>query len=123
MLIKTLETPPSNLIDSGNLQINITDENNRPIPDASINISFTGNPNTTIENLNTNSSGQTPNVSLSAPPVELSLDSNNIIQPYSEYTAFITANGYEPLDISGIEILRNRIPLDWTSSVKKERQA
>ena len=104
MLIKTLETPPSNLIDKGNLQINIVDNSNRPIENASINISFTGNPTNVIENISTNSSGQTPNITLNAPPIELSLDSNNIIQPYSEYTALITANGYESLDISGIEI-------------------
>ena len=105
MYIKTLETPPSNYIDKGNLKINIVDKNNRPIEDASISISYTGNPNNILENIVTNASGQTANISLNAPPVELSLDSNNIIQPYSEYTALITAEGYEPVDISGIEIL------------------
>ena len=42
---------------------------------------------------------------LSTPPIEYSLNKNNIIQPYSEYTAYVQAPGYAPKDISGIEIL------------------
>ena len=61
MYIKTLETPPSNFIDKGNLQINIVDKNNRPIEDASISISYTGNPDAILENIITNASGQTAN--------------------------------------------------------------
>ena len=121
MHIKLLETPPANFLDTGNLKINITDKNNQPIPGALINISYTGGPDTTIENLRTNSSGQTENISLKAPPIELSLDSNNIIQPYSEYTAYITADGYEPQDISGIEILSGAnaiLPVTLTEVIK-----
>lgn len=95
----------NDLIDRGKLQIKVVNTLNIPIKNASINISYTGNPTQTLETLNTNSSGLTENIDLAAPPVELSLDENNIIQPYSEYTAVVTAEGYEPVDVSGIEIL------------------
>ena len=95
----------NDLIDRGKLQIKVVNNLNIPIKNATINISYTGNPTQTLETLNTNSSGLTENIDLAAPPVELSLDENNIIQPYSEYTAVVTAEGYEPVDVSGIEIL------------------
>lgn len=104
MLIKTLENQISNLIDTGYLKISITNEQNIPIRNATVSLSFTGNPSSTVEEISSDSSGNTENISLDAPPVELSLNEANSIQPYSEYTAYITAEGYEPIDISGIEI-------------------
>lgn len=89
----------------GFLQINVTDEENIPIENATINLSFEGRPEEVFKTLNTNSSGQTENVELDAPPVVLSLTEDNIVQPYSEYSALISAPNYEPIDISGIEIL------------------
>lgn len=104
MQIRTLETQNPEMLDTGYLKLNITNNENVPINNASINISLTGNPNSTLEKITTNSSGASENISLKAPPLELSLDEANNIQPYSEYTAYVTAEGYEPLDISGIEI-------------------
>ena len=89
----------------GFLQINVTDEENIPIENATINLSYEGRPEEVFKTLNTNSSGQTENVELDAPPVVLSLTEDNIVQPYSEYSALISAPNYEPIDISGIEIL------------------
>ncbi|MBQ8802961.1 MAG: peptidoglycan-binding protein [Tyzzerella sp.] len=96
----------NNNIDRGLLQINVTSEpTSFPIPDATIAISYTGVPGQTLEQVQTDSSGQTEVLELAAPPVELSLDPNNEIQPYSEYTLDVTAPGYEPIIISGTEIL------------------
>jgi hypothetical protein len=58
-----------------------------------------------LEELSTNSSGQTEVVELAAPPIEYSLDSSNGMQPYSEYTIQVSAPGYETMFISGAEIL------------------
>ena len=55
--------------------------------------------------MNTNEDGQTENIELRTPPIELSLDANNIIQPYSEYSLLIQASGYKPINIAGVEIL------------------
>lgn len=100
-----LKMQQTDLIDIGHLRLNIHNTQNIPIENATINISLTGSSTRILEQLTTDSSGLTPTIDLAAPPIELSLDRNNIIQPYSEYSAYIEAPGYEPLDISGIEIL------------------
>lgn len=96
---------------TGSLQVNVVSaENNFPIPDAEITISFKGDPESTLEQVVTDSSGQTEEVSLSAPPVDLSL-SPGLIQPYSEYTLMVRAQGFEPVAISGTQILADTIAL------------
>lgn len=90
--------------DSGYLKISVTDKNNIPIKDARVKIYVTGAPEKEIEELKTDSSGQTESIKLQAPPQELSLEENNIIQPYSEYSIIVEAEGYGQVDISGLEI-------------------
>ncbi len=89
----------------GSLQINVTaDVGLIPIRNANITISYTGEPNSTLETLTTDSSGQTDTISLDAPPLEYSLTPNSPM-PYAEYTLNITAPGYEPVTVSGVEVL------------------
>lgn len=89
----------------GRLQINVTANVGLiPIENASITISFTGEPNSAIETLKTNSSGQTDTVNLKTPPLQYSLTPNSPM-PYSEYTLSVTAPGYEPVIVSGVEVL------------------
>lgn len=90
---------------TGFLQINVTNNLNVPIENAVINLSYEGRPEEVIRVLDTDSSGQTENVQLEAPPVELSRTEDNIVMPYAEYSIYVTAEGYEPVDVSGIEIL------------------
>lgn len=95
----------SNGADTGKLQVNVQSAaRNVPIENARIQLSYTGDPTETIEELATDASGQSPVLELPAPPVEYSLEPGNI-QPYSEYTLNVTAPGYVPFDISGIEVL------------------
>lgn len=90
---------------TGYLQVDVvSDANNFPIKDANISISKTEEPGQTLEEITTNSSGQTENITLEAPPLELSLTPQDL-RPYAEYTIHITAPGFEPLVISGTEIL------------------
>ena len=94
--------------DKGELQINVTSTaGGRPIEDASIAISYTGVPESMLEKVGTDSSGQTEVLELDAPPEEWSLDPTNERQPYSEYTLDISAPGFEPVSIAGTEILAN----------------
>ena len=93
---------------TGFLQINVTDTENIPIEGARIKLSYEGNPEDVISNLNTDNSGQTENVALEAPPVSLSRTEANIVQPYSEYSILVEAEDYDPVDISGIEILSTK---------------
>lgn len=96
---------------TGSLQVNVvSQENNFPIRNAEISISYSGDPNSTLEKLTTNSSGQTEPIKLSAPPIDLSL-SPGLAQPYSEYTINIQAPGFEPVAISGTEILTDTYAL------------
>lgn len=90
---------------SGLLQINVINiQNNFPIENARITISYKGEPTRPIEQVQTNSSGQTQQVTLPAPPVEYSLEPS-VIQPYSEYNLTVEAEGFQPMEISGTEIL------------------
>lgn len=91
--------------DTGTLQVNVTSRlSNTPVKDASITISYSGDPDATLETLQTDESGQSQTLTLNAPPVEYSLDSAQENQPFSLYTIQIRAEGYQPLNISGIEI-------------------
>ena len=92
--------------DRGKLQIQINSSiDSFPVPDASIRISYTGIPENPLEELTTDSSGQSETIELDAPPVEYSLDVTNEEQPYAEYTLEVNAPGFEPVSIAGTEIL------------------
>lgn len=95
-----------NNIDKGKLQISVTSAGNAlPISDAKISIAYTGVPESTLEELTTDSSGQTETIELSTPPLEYSVNPTIELQPYSEYTLTITAPDFEPISISGTELL------------------
>lgn len=90
----------------GNLSLFITSSLGLiPIPDATVQIIDSSNPQTPLESLTTDSSGQTETISLDAPDREYSETPDSTTQPYSEYNLSITAPGYEPVYISGTQIL------------------
>lgn len=90
----------------GYLQVDVvSDANSFPIQDADIVIARTEEPDEIIEETRTNSSGQTENLPLDAPPLELSLSPEETERPYAEYTIRITAPGFEPFVVSGTEVL------------------
>ena len=90
----------------GYLQVDVvSDANSFPVQDADIVIARTEGPDEIIEETRTNSSGQTENLPLNAPPVELSLSPEETERPYAEYTIRITAPGFEPFVVSGTEVL------------------
>lgn len=102
---KTILTSTQSPDSRGRLQVLVTARpQSFPIENALVRISYTGNPEQTIEELRTDSSGQTPEIELPAPPLEYSLSPGEN-QPYSEYTLQISAPGYEDLSVSGTEIL------------------
>ena len=103
--IHALQDNPQDTPDVGNLLLDVHSSLGRiPIKDATITLSYTGDPNNTLEEITTDASGQTETLSLNAPPLEYSMEPGQS-QPYSEYTVRVTAPGYEPVDISGIEVL------------------
>ena len=114
--------------DTGSLQVNVTSRlQNTPIKGATITLSYTGDPDVTLESVQTDESGQTQVLTLDAPPVEYSLDSAQENQPFSLYTIQIRAEGYQPLNISGIEVfstikaIQNAVmtPLDYAGRFRE----
>ena len=90
----------------GRLQVDVTSAlNNFPIPGAVVTIASTDDPNQILEQLGTNTSGQTEEVTLPTPALEYSMIPNQDVRPYAEYTLVIRAPGYEPLTITGTEVL------------------
>ncbi len=90
----------------GYLQVDVvSDANSFPVQDADIVVARTEEPDEIIEETRTNSSGQTENFPLDAPPLELSLSPEETERPYAEYTIRITAPGFEPFVVSGTEVL------------------
>ena len=95
--------------EKGTLQVQVyTSGQRRPVPDALVSISYTGDPGNPIEELKTDGDGRTPEVELPAPPLEYSMEPE-ADQPYSEYTVRVAAQGFAPLVIAGSELLPGQI--------------
>lgn len=93
--------------DTGSLRVDVTDQSGRPIDGATAEISITGEPETTLESIQTDSNGQTESVELPAPPFEYT-ENPGVIQPYSEYSIIVRAPGFAPVSINGIDIFSSR---------------
>ncbi|MBS7182960.1 MAG: peptidoglycan-binding protein [Eubacterium sp.] len=113
--------------DVGELQVNVVDSNNVPIKDAKVIIRLPRQPQDnqqnqvqTVEELNTDSSGQTQVVDLSAPPLSYSLDENNDIRPYTNYDVEIDAPGYETENIENVEILPESLAIQNVKMQKSQ---
>jgi peptidoglycan hydrolase-like protein with peptidoglycan-binding domain len=106
--------------DKGELQVNVTDSENSPIKDARVTIRKSGTKEQVMDTLNTDISGQTQTVDLSAPPVAYSLDENNEKQPYANYDVEINASGYETENISNVEILSDEFAIQNVRMKKAE---
>ncbi len=92
-------------VDSGTLQVVVLNgRDNRPIENARVRISYTGVPDSVLEEVRTDASGRTPVLELSAPPIDYSMRPAEE-QPYAEYTVQIDAEGYEPKEVTGTEVL------------------
>lgn len=97
--------------DTGRLKISVTSSIGLiPVTDATVKISYKGMPDSIIETLNTDISGQTEEITLPSPPLEYSMEPG-ADQPYSEYNIEVNAPGYEPVMVSGTEILPDALAL------------
>ena len=95
----------------GQLQINVTSTLGLiPIQDATVTISYTGVPDMAVEQLRTDSSGQTEVIELPAPPLEYSMEPEQS-QPYAEYTVEVEAEGYRPVNIEGVDVFSGELSL------------
>ncbi|MBR4026003.1 MAG: carboxypeptidase regulatory-like domain-containing protein [Lachnospiraceae bacterium] len=96
-------------IDEGTLRIRVTSKSaSLPVENAKIVVSYTGGPQDVIEELQTDNSGNAQEITLRTPPIEYSMQPNER-QPYAEYTIEVSAEGYRPVVISGIEVMSNQL--------------
>ena len=96
-----------NMPDTGSLRVDVTDQSGKPIDGATADISITGEPESTLESIQTDSNGQTESVELPAPPFEYT-ENPGVTQPYSEYSIIVRAPGFAPVSINGIDIFSSR---------------
>lgn len=105
----------------GKLRVVVTSsDDNTPVRDARVRLLSMNEPDNVIVETNTNEAGRTEDVSLSAPPVEYSLEPS-AIQPYSEYNIEVIAPGYESIYISGAEILADVTALQNVSLIPQAK--
>lgn len=107
----------------GRLRLNITAQaNNRPVNNAVVSISSTGDPSQVLEQVQTDSSGRTNIVELPAPPLDLSLEPS-AIQPYSQYIFVVRAPGFEDVTINGAQILPDVTAVQAIRMLPQQSQA
>lgn len=96
---------------TGSLRISVESSmRDIPVADARVEISYSGDPDSTVADLRTDENGQTDIIELESPPLEYSLSPGEE-QPYSEYTYRVSAEGYESITVSGSEILAGQLAL------------
>lgn len=101
--VHTMETP-ADAIDKGKMRINVYDkQQGTPLADARISLAYIGNPERIINEITTDSEGAVNLDDLLTPPVEYSMEPGEN-QPFSEYTIEVNADGYEEINISGIDV-------------------
>lgn len=101
--VHTMETP-ADAIDKGKMRINVYDKQQGiPLADARISLAYTGNPERIINEITTDSEGAVNLDDLPTPPVEYSMEPGEN-QPFSEYTIDVNVDGYEEINISGIDV-------------------
>lgn len=91
--------------EQGELKVSVfTADGTRPVENARVKVSYTGESGRTIEEVRTDSSGQTPVLAVKTPPLEYSMKPSEQ-QPYAEYTVQVEAEGFENSEIAGIQVL------------------
>lgn len=94
---------------TGKLQINVFDESiANPLSNSTVSVTISGQPESVVGEVLTNSSGKTDTLTLDAPPVEYSLSPGSP-KPYSDYDVVIKKDGFEPIAINGVQILPDAI--------------
>lgn len=105
------QTLSSDTPDKGRLRIHVDSALTRsPVENARIRIFDTGQPEKALEEIGTDTNGNSETVELPAPPIEYSMEPSEN-QPYSEYTFQIQADGFESLSISGAELFSGSLAL------------
>lgn len=99
-----------NQIDSGRLQCSISAlDVGKPASNAVVRITPRNDENI-IDEMISDTSGNTPVIDLPAPPAEYSQNPGEP-KPYSEYDIYVSLEGYKPVTVEGTQILPNTTAL------------
>ncbi len=122
MPISSLHSSQNNAASSdiSRLEINVTSSIGLlPVRNARISISITDQPDTVIEEVTTDESGKTEVIDLPAPPIDYSLEPTEV-RPYAEYNLMVESQGYEPVLISGTQLLADTKALQPVTMIPRE---
>ena len=98
-------------VDEGTLRVQVVARGtNNPIQNARIQISSSSEPEQTLEEVNTNVSGMSDQVTLNTPPLEYSMEPSEN-QPFSQYDIRVTAEGFRPFTVSGIQLFSEQLAI------------
>lgn len=111
-------------VDKGSLKVEVvTGRMRRPIEGAQIAISYSGDPDSRVEEVKADASGMSEELVLDAPPLEYSMEPSEN-QPFSQYTVKVTAPGYRPVSVSGVQIFSKQLALQQVQmSAEEESQS
>ena len=111
-------------VDKGSLKVEVLASRTKtPIEGAKISISYSGKPDSAIEEVSSDDSGMSEKLILDAPPLEYSMEPSEN-QPFSQYTVQVTAPGYHPVTVSGVQIFSTQLALQQVQmSMEKDPQA
>ncbi|MFP3156294.1 peptidoglycan-binding protein [Lachnospiraceae bacterium ZAX-1] len=104
MYTQNLHYMQTESVDKGTLQVQVQSRLGYiPIQNARVTIAYATNPEDIIEELVTDSSGQTQSIELSTPPLEYSMEPGQP-QPYSNYIVTVEAPEYQQVKVTGTEL-------------------
>lgn len=107
-----LQAAQINHVDNGTIKIQVTSTVGLiPVDNAKITISYTGDPGNALEQVSTDAEGQSEVLTLAAPPLEYSMEPEQLTQPYAEYTVEVEADGYRPVSIEGVDVFSGELSL------------
>lgn len=81
-----------------------------PIASATVRVYFSGDRETPIAELTTDSIGRTPVIDLPAPNIQYSLEPS-VEQPYANYDVLVKVPGFESLEVNNIEVLPDTVSI------------
>mgnify|MGYP002148521335 CR=1 FL=1 len=109
-------------VDKGSLKVEVlTNRTRRPIEGAKITISYSGKPDSTVEEVSADDSGMSEKLTLDAPPLEYSMEPSEN-QPFAQYTVKVTAPGYRPVSISGVQVFSEQLALQQVRMAEENEE-
>lgn len=106
----------------GGLEVDVTSAvNGQPLEGVVIDIATADEPDKILEEITTDSSGQTKEVDLPTPPRSYS-QQPSAEQPYADYVVTIKNPGYEEVVVTGVEILEGELAIQPINMIPEEPQ-